>query len=87
MSCANNNRSNSMRNIEDVKYDEENYPVIYSPNFPITHSAFPYIDSRQVRITPLPINQVSNLNVPAYTMTYSMACDNCIRNRKVIIAP
>jgi hypothetical protein len=88
MSCPNNSRSNSLRNIDEVTYELKVQPGYYMPNLPITRSGFPYIDTRQVRIIPPPALQPSEItDQPAYQMRYSFGCTNCIRNRNVLFSP
>jgi hypothetical protein len=88
MSCPNNSRSNNLRNVDEVTYPLKTHVGYYMPTFPITRSGFPYIDTRQVRITPQPVIQPAIItDEPEYKMRYSFGCTNCIRNRNVIFSP
>lgn len=88
MSCPNNSISNNLRNIDQVIYEKKSHPGYYIQTLPITRSGFPYVDTRQVRITPPPVLQPAIItDQPEYEMKYSFACTNCIRNRNVIFSP
>ena len=87
MSCPNNSVSNLTRNIINVNYPQQDYVVRYDLNMPVTHSAFPYIDTRQVRIRAPDPQQYTVSSIPERDMRYSFGCTNCIRNKNVIFSP
>ena len=79
--------SNIERNIDKAIYEKRTCQGITELNLPITNSAFPYIDPRAVRITPLPPTQPFQYEIPQHEMRWSFGCTNCIRNRNVIFSP
>jgi len=87
MSCPAIGASNTDRNVDTVNYPKEIFRGVWAPNFPITHSAFPYVDPREARIMPPQVIQPYEVEKPQFNMRYSYGCTNCIRNRIVIFSP
>ena len=87
MACPSNSASDVMRNINTIDYPKQVINASIIPEVPFKMNPFPYVDTRQVRIRNPLLTQNINVEVPSYTMRYSMGCTNCIRNSNLIFAP
>lgn len=87
MACPSYSQSDIDRNINTIDYPKQTFNAVIIPEVPFKMNPFPYIDTRQVRIRNPLLTQNVTIEVPNYTMRYSMGCTNCIRNSNLIFAP